>query len=87
MEIPSIISSGIVIDSSAILRHFMHHVRVNFIYHFFRIVADSPAIYVMQSEKRDRFKNVEISIRADRAGKCLCNAVMSIHIPHSMTKL
>ena len=23
----------------------MHHVRVNFIYHFFGIVADSPAIY------------------------------------------
>ncbi len=43
---------------------------------------------VMQSEKRDqRFLNVEISIRADRAGKCLCNAVLSIHIPHSMTKL
>ncbi len=44
----------------------------------------------MQSEKKSHlawFKNVEISIRADIAEKCLCNAVLSVHIPYSMTKL
>ena len=48
------------------------------------------ALYVMQFEKTDHLawsKKVEISMDTDRAEKCLHNAMLSLYIPHSMTKL
>ena len=44
----------------------------------------------MQFEKTDHLawsKKVEISMHTDRAEKCLHNAMLSLYIPHSMTKL
>ena len=53
-------------------------------------IANNTAVYVMQFEKTDHLawsKKVEISMDTDIAEKCLHNAMLSLYIPHSMTKL